>query len=126
MKRHVVFPAKAGTPVVLAATALLALIALPALAEPFSDPQRAWAAQLQAEQQRRLERAQARCVENRGVDCDTREGLEEWLLLDRSRAEAVLDRIEPPQLIVPSSASVGASAPPAAPPASPGSMQGPR
>jgi hypothetical protein len=92
---------------------LCAAVAPAALSEPFADPQRAWAAQLQAEQQRRLERAQARCVENRGVDCDTEEGLQEWLLLDRSRAEAVLDRIAPPQLIVPPSASVGSAAPPA-------------
>jgi len=90
---------------------LCASVAPAALAEPFADPQRAWVAQVQAEQQRRLERAQARCVENRGVDCTTEEGLQEWLLLDRSRAEAVLDRIAPPQLIVPPSASVGASAP---------------
>lgn len=90
---------------------LCAVVAPTGLAEPFSDPQRAWAAQLQAEQQRRLERAQARCVDNRGVDCDTEEGLQEWLLLDRSRAEAVLDRIAPPQLVLPPSASVGAPAP---------------
>jgi hypothetical protein len=92
---------------------LCAVVVPAALAEPLSDPQRAWAAQVQAEQQRRLERAQARCVENRGVDCDTEEGLQEWLLLDRSRAEAVLDRITPPQPLLPPSSSVGASAPPA-------------
>lgn len=50
----------------------------------------------QQEQQRRLERARQNCEANRGTDCDTAEGLREWLLLDRSRAEAVLDRVLPP------------------------------
>jgi hypothetical protein len=39
----------------------------------------------------RIERAKARCQQNRGVDCDTTEGLKEWLLLERSREEAVQD-----------------------------------
>lgn len=50
----------------------------------------------QQEQQRRLERARQNCEANRGTDCDTAEGLREWLLLERSRAEAVLDRVLPP------------------------------
>lgn len=50
----------------------------------------------QQEQQRRLERARQNCDANRGTDCDTAEGLREWLLLERSRAEAVLDRVLPP------------------------------
>ena len=48
----------------------------------------------------RRDRAQDRCRANRGVDCDTAEGLKEWQLLERSRREAVLDgsrRRLPPQ-----------------------------
>jgi hypothetical protein len=37
------------------------------------------------------ERAKQRCRLNHGVDCDTPEGLKEWLLLERSREEAVRD-----------------------------------
>ena len=37
----------------------------------------------------RIERAKERCRQNHGVDCDTPEGLKEWLLLERSREEAV-------------------------------------
>ncbi|HLS85565.1 MAG TPA: hypothetical protein VK043_04645 [Burkholderiales bacterium] len=95
--------------------ALCAAVAPLAAAEPLADPQRAWAAQVQAYQQERLERARERCVEQRGVDCDTAEGLQEWLLLDRTRAEAVLDRVIPPPIIAAPapapSASVGTSRP---------------
>ena len=35
------------------------------------------------------ERAVERCKANRGVDCESAEGLKEWLLLERSRKEAV-------------------------------------
>jgi hypothetical protein len=76
-----------------------------AYAEPLTDRDRAVAAQRQAEQQQRIQRAQDRCNANRGTDCDTVDGLQEWLLLDRTRAEAVLDRISP------GSASAGSSAP---------------
>lgn len=37
----------------------------------------------------RVERAKERCKLNHGVDCETAQGLKEWLLLDRSRKEAV-------------------------------------
>jgi hypothetical protein len=37
----------------------------------------------------RRARAQERCRANRGVDCDSAEGLNEWKLLERSRREAV-------------------------------------
>jgi hypothetical protein len=37
------------------------------------------------------DRAKERCRLNHGVDCDTPEGLKEWLLLERSREEAVRD-----------------------------------
>lgn len=49
----------------------------------------------QQEAQRRLERARRNCETNRGTDCETAAGLREWLLLERSRAEAVLDRVLP-------------------------------
>lgn len=93
-----------------------AAAAFPLRAEPLDDPLRAQAAWIQAEQQRRLERAEAQCNLNRGTDCTTPEGLQEWLLLDRSRAEAVLDRIAPitvlPAPVIGGGASAaGASAP---------------
>ncbi len=37
----------------------------------------------------KAERAKERCRLNHGVDCDTPEGLKEWLLLERSREEAL-------------------------------------
>lgn len=46
---------------------------------------------MQLEQDEQRARARERCQVNRGVDCDTEEGLREWLLQDRTRAEAVLD-----------------------------------
>lgn len=60
----------------------------------------------QQDAQRRMERARQNCAANRGVDCDSFEGLREWLLLERSRADAVLDRIYPLE-----SPSSGASRP---------------
>lgn len=44
-----------------------------------------------ASKSQQADRAKVRCRLNRGVDCDTAEGLKEWLLLERSRAEAVRD-----------------------------------
>ena len=52
--------------------------------------------QVHREEQRRLERARRNCEANHGTDCETAAGLREWLLLERSRAEAVLDRMLPP------------------------------
>jgi len=75
-------------------------------AEPIADRDRAIAAQQQAESQKRIDRAREKCIANRGADCDTLDGLQEWLLQDRSRAEAVLDRIAP---LAPPSASTGSS-----------------
>jgi hypothetical protein len=85
-------------------TAAAAVVVVSAHAEPIADRERAAAAQAQAAQQRHVEQARDRCIANRGTDCDTLEGLREWLLLDRSRSDAVLDRISP-------NASVGSSAP---------------
>jgi hypothetical protein len=44
-----------------------------------------------ATKKQRTERAKERCKLNHGVDCDTPEGLKEWLLLERSREEAIRD-----------------------------------
>ena len=84
----------------------IALAAIPAAAgEPANvgaDPpvlrqvQREEQLRARQEAQRRLERARRNCEANRGTDCDTAAGLREWLLLERSRAEAVLDRVLPP------------------------------
>jgi hypothetical protein len=97
-------------------TAAAAAVVVSAHAEPIADRERALAAQAQAEQQRRIDQARERCIANRGTDCDTLEGLREWLLLDRSRADAVLDRVYP-------NASGGSSSPitvnPSAPQTSP-------
>lgn len=89
---------------------LAASVALPASAEPLGDPVRAQAAWLQAEQQRRFERAAEQCRLHRGTDCETPQGLQEWLLNERSRAEAVLDRIAPITVAPPPVASSGGSA----------------
>jgi type II secretory pathway pseudopilin PulG len=93
----------------------LAAVAFPALGQytdrdrqQLEDAQKEQALRAQLELQRRKERARANCIANRGVDCDSDEGLQEWLILERSRAEAVLDRINPP-----ASSSAGASSPPA-------------
>ena len=96
--------------------AAAAAVVVSAHAEPIADRERAAAAQAQAEQQRRIEQAAEKCRANRGTDCDTLEGLQEWLLLDRSRADAVLDRVYPP---VPGSASAGSSSPTTVSPATP-------
>ena len=75
---------------------LLAAASLPALAEnTLTEQERAFIAREQRAQQARRERAQARCIENRGADYVTDQGLQEWALLERSREDAVLDRISP-------------------------------
>jgi hypothetical protein len=58
-------------------------------------------------QQERRERARTRCIEQRGVDCDTEEGLQEWLLLEQSREQTLLNRYG---ITVPSAPSAGAGA----------------
>jgi len=42
-------------------------------------------------QKKKVDRAVERCKAQRGVDCDTPEGLREWVLQERSRAEAARD-----------------------------------
>lgn len=74
--------------------ALAAAIVFPAGAQ---EPERFREMQLQQEREQRIERAKENCRLNRGVDCDTPQGLQEWLLYDRTRMEAVLDRELPPR-----------------------------
>jgi hypothetical protein len=88
--------------------ALAAALALPAVAEnTLSDRDREVLAAQQRLQQERRERARARCIEQRGVDCDTEQGLQEWLLLEQSREETLLNRYG---IAVPSAPSAGAGA----------------
>jgi type II secretory pathway pseudopilin PulG len=88
---------------------ILAAASLPALAEnQLTDRERSILVQQQQQREVILARAKQRCIEQRGVDCDTEQGLQEWVLLERSRESAVLDRITP--LPVPSSGS-GATTP---------------
>jgi type II secretory pathway pseudopilin PulG len=61
----------------------------------------------QQDQMRRTQRARENCIANRGVDCDSEAGLQEWLILERTRAEAVLDRVNPPT----GTSSVGSTLP---------------
>jgi Ni/Co efflux regulator RcnB len=65
-------------------------------ARPDNERERQIRQQMEAEQQKRLAHARENCLANRGVDCDTPAGLQEWLILERTRAEAVMDRLYPP------------------------------
>ena len=90
---------------------VLAVLALPAAAEnALSDRDREILAAQQRAKQERLGRASARCIEQRGVDCGTEQGLQEWLLLELTREDALLNRYG---IAVPA-AGAGASAPAAA------------
>ena len=94
---------------------LLAFTAVPASAENLlTDRDRQTLAQQQRLREAQIERARARCIEQRGVDCDTVQGLQEWMLIDRTREEAVLDQVRLPSALgneaVPSSGS-GATTP---------------
>jgi len=72
-------------PQVLAIT-LMALVSAPVTAQTQNSP-----SDRAATKQQRVDRAKARCMQNHGVDCDTPEGLKEWLLQERSRQEAIRD-----------------------------------
>lgn len=117
---------RAALPLVLSAGLLAALVGSPAWAQRASpygiqpsardeslieQLQKERAAQTQAQIQKRYDDARQNCIANHGVDCDTDAGLQEWLLLERSRAEAVFDRLAPPA----GSASTGASGAPRSP-----------
>ena len=87
----------------------LAAAALPALAEnQLTEREREMLARQQQQRDAAYAAARARCIEQRGVDCVTEQGLQEWLLLDRTREQAVLDTLRPPAL---PSAGSGATTP---------------
>jgi type II secretory pathway pseudopilin PulG len=98
----------------IALLVLVSAAAVPALAEnTLTDRDRQALAQQQQIRQAQIERARGRCVEQRGTGCDTIEGLREWMMLDRTREEAVLDQVRLPGAgpeTVPSSGS-GATTP---------------
>jgi hypothetical protein len=112
MKPLIVFVALAAAFPVLAQQSTV-----PRDLELIRQAQQEQAYRAQLEQQRRTERARANCIANRGVDCDSDEGLQEWLILERSRAEAVLDRVNPPT----GTSSVGSTLPSGGTPSAVGS-----
>ena len=92
--------------------ALLVLLPLSfsALAEnTLTDQERQFLARQQQVREAIIARARARCIEGRGVDCSSEQGLYEWALLDRTREQAVLDTLRPME---PYSAGFGGTAPP--------------
>ncbi len=74
------------------AIVLAVLVSAPIAAQTQNSPSDRAAAK-----QQRVDRAKERCTLNHGVDCDTPEGLKEWLLQERSRQEAIRDRRRPIQ-----------------------------
>ena len=70
------------------AVALAVLVSAPVAAQMSNSPSDRAA----AKQQQRADRARERCRLNHGVDCDTPEGLKEWVLQERTRQEAIRDR----------------------------------
>ena len=61
---------------------LAVLLVWPLLAAPQNDSRKP---------EKKVDRAAERCKAQRGVDCETPEGLNEWRLQERSRSEAVKD-----------------------------------
>jgi hypothetical protein len=89
----------------------LAAAALPALAEnQLTEREREALARQQIQRDAAYAAARARCIEQRGVDCVTEQGLQEWLLLDRTREQAVLDNLRP-GVPVPQSSGTGSTTP---------------
>jgi hypothetical protein len=66
------------------AIALAVLVSAPVAAQTQNPPDKKT-----TDKNQRIDRAKERCKLNHGVDCDTPDGLKEWLLLERSREEAV-------------------------------------
>lgn len=66
------------------AMAMVVLASVEVVAETQNSP-----GERAATKDQRVARAKERCRLNHGVDCDTPDGLKEWLLLERSRKEAV-------------------------------------
>jgi len=69
------------------AIALAVLVSAPVAAQTQNPPSDRAA----AKQQQRVDRAKERCRLNHGVDCETPEGLKEWVLQERTRQEAIRD-----------------------------------
>jgi len=74
------------------AIALAVLVCAPVAAQTQNSPSDRAAAK-----EKRAARAKERCKLNHGVDCDTPEGLKEWVLQERTRQEAIRDRRLPTQ-----------------------------
>ena len=72
--------------------ALAVLVAAPVAAQTQNSP-----SDRVTTKEQRAARAKERCKLNHGVDCDTPEGLKEWVLQERTRQEAVRDRRRPTQ-----------------------------
>jgi hypothetical protein len=72
------------------AIALAVLVSAPVAAQTQSSQ-----ADRAAAKEQQVDRAKERCRQNRGVHCDTPEGLKEWVLQERSRQEAIRDRRRP-------------------------------
>jgi hypothetical protein len=90
----------------------LAAAALPALAQTqLTEREREMLARQQQQRDQMYAAARARCIEQRGVDCDTEQGLQEWLLLNRSREQAVLDNLRPGVPAPQSSSGSGSTTP---------------
>ena len=68
------------------AIALAVLVSAPIAAQTASTND--WEA---AKQQQRVDHARERCNLNHGVNCNTQEGLKEWVLQERTRQEAIHD-----------------------------------
>jgi hypothetical protein len=71
---------------------IVALFIAACCAVPATAQQGAYPGARQSEGQPRPDRVESvleRCKAQRGVDCETSGGLNEWLLLERSRQEAV-------------------------------------
>src|SRR5688572_951929 len=89
-------------------SAILAAFPLQAIAEnTLTERDREVLAAVQRLKQEQRARAQARCIEQRGADCVSDQGLQEWLLLDLTREDALLNRYG---ITVPSASSSGAGA----------------
>jgi hypothetical protein len=69
------------------AIALVVLVSAPVAAQTQNSTSDRAAAK-----QQQVDRARERCKLNHGVDCDTPEGLKEWVLQERTRREAIRDR----------------------------------
>ena len=74
------------------AIAIAVLVSAPAAAQTQNPAgERAADKSQRTERTDQIKRAKERCRLNRGVDCDTPEGLEEWRLRERRREEAARD-----------------------------------